>query len=301
MTSYRTDGKVGPWAAEKLECLRKYLGPYTTILKGQSWCEAYYYIDAFAGSGRAEVRALTPSVKAGEPRLFDDIYQSLDVQSYVDGSPRVALEIEHPFSKYVFVEQNSKHALQLQELRDEYPDKSIDVVEGDANVALNDFVLRSGINWKKARAVAFLDPFGMQVRWTTIETLARTQAIEVIVNNPIPMAVQRLLSRDANLPDRWIALLNGYFGTPDWEDVVYEKTSDLFGESIHKRSASAPALGRFYSDRLRQEFGYAASARVVRNTRGTELYYLHWAGPNKTGLKIANHVLSQGETIKLRP
>ncbi len=31
-------------------------------------------------------------------------------------------------------------------------------------------------NWKKCRAVVFLDPFGNQVEWKTIEAIARTKS-----------------------------------------------------------------------------------------------------------------------------
>jgi len=40
---------VGPWAADKLDRLGKYLSAYTTIMKDQDWCERFYYIDAMAG------------------------------------------------------------------------------------------------------------------------------------------------------------------------------------------------------------------------------------------------------------
>jgi len=56
MTSYVTDGTVGPWAREKLDCLGKYLRAYTTILQKRSWCKAFIYIDVFAGSGGAPIR-----------------------------------------------------------------------------------------------------------------------------------------------------------------------------------------------------------------------------------------------------
>ena len=51
---------VGPWAREKLECLRKYLHAYTTIFnetkKKRRWPEGYFYINAFAGPGTLKVR-----------------------------------------------------------------------------------------------------------------------------------------------------------------------------------------------------------------------------------------------------
>jgi hypothetical protein len=34
-------------------------------------------------------------------------------------------------------------------------------------------------NWQKERAVVYLDPYGMQVEWSTIEALAATKAIDL--------------------------------------------------------------------------------------------------------------------------
>ena len=47
--------EVGPWAEDKLECLRKYLAAYTTILRKQRF-KGYGYVDAFAGAGTAKIR-----------------------------------------------------------------------------------------------------------------------------------------------------------------------------------------------------------------------------------------------------
>src|SRR5262252_8074405 len=47
--------EVGPWAEAKLECLRKYLSAYTTILRKQRF-KGYVYVDAFPGAGTAKIR-----------------------------------------------------------------------------------------------------------------------------------------------------------------------------------------------------------------------------------------------------
>ena len=47
--------EVGPWAEDKLECLREYLSAYTTILRKQRF-KGYVYVDAFAGAGTAKIR-----------------------------------------------------------------------------------------------------------------------------------------------------------------------------------------------------------------------------------------------------
>ena len=47
--------EVGPWAKEKLDALARYLDFYTKVLKNQPWHTVY--LDAYAGGGRAIVRA----------------------------------------------------------------------------------------------------------------------------------------------------------------------------------------------------------------------------------------------------
>lgn len=296
MTSYKNDGTVGPWAKDKLLCLEKYLNAYTTILSKQNF--RYYFVDAFAGSGRAKKRSYGSELPENNRMLLELDEPSLDQEEYIDGSPRVALRLRCPFQGYLFIEKSPSHAAKLEQLKEEFPKQNISVRVGDANEMLNQWVIENPkINWKNSRAVVFLDPFGTQVAWSTIEGLAKTGAIEVIINNPIQMCVQRLLEKSGNIPVDWRESLDTYFGCKDWEDVVYTEESDFFGARRTKAADASERLGRFYNERLRAAFGNAASVRLVRNTKGGPLYFLHWAGPKPTGLKIADHILAQGETI----
>lgn len=45
----------GNWTEQKLECVRKYLRAYTTIMSKQPF--HYAYIDAFAGTGYRETES----------------------------------------------------------------------------------------------------------------------------------------------------------------------------------------------------------------------------------------------------
>ena len=94
----------------------------------------------------------------------------------------MALEIENPFTHYVFIDNHPARLDDLAGLRDEFgASRQIEILSGDANEELEQLLSR-GIDWRRRRGVVFLDPFGMQVRWTTIEGLARTKGLEVIVN-----------------------------------------------------------------------------------------------------------------------
>jgi len=244
-------------------------------------------------------RVLRTKEKAAEPPgLFgpDPESDAAEIE-FLKGSPRVALDIENPFASYVFVERDPQRIAELNGLKLEYAGtRPIIVQEGDANAALQEW-LASGIDWKHYRAVVFLDPFGMQVPWSTIEKLAATKAVEVIVNFPLGMAIHRLLTKTGDIPQGWQMSLDSFFGSPDWRDLAYEESTDLFGPKVRKVSDSGIKLLEWYRSRLKDIFGHVSTARLIKNTRGNPLYYLIWAGPNATGLKGAEHILSKGDRV----
>lgn len=302
MTSYNRDGKVGPWALEKLACLGKYLEAYTTILRKRDWCQGFYYFDSFAGAGKAEVRQ-TANADSSERLLFDiAAFHTADVEetSYVDGSPKVALDIQHAFTKYFFVEKNLDRATRLEELKREYiGSRDIEVIPDDASHALSQFVNGRGIDWRAHRAVVFLDPFGMQVPWHCLTHLAATKAIEIFLNFPVGTAIQRQLPNSGTFTKEQREMLTNYFGSSEWESLLYERTTNLFGEvDVHKVTRSGDSLARWYGRRLKDLFGYASPPYLITNSRGSHLYYLIFAGPNATGAGIATDILlRQGSRI----
>jgi three-Cys-motif partner protein len=297
MTKRPKDNSVGPWAKEKLESLGQYLNFYTTVLKKQGhWLRGTIFFDAFAGPGLSRIRTKEKPVEL--PSLFDsDIEVGTAEVAFLKGSPRVALDIDNPFTRYIFVERESQRIAELNALKAEYEGKrTVLVEENDASVALKQW-LASGIDWRSHRAVVFLDPFGMQVPWTTIESLAATKAIEVLVNFPLGMAINRLLTRSGQIDPGWRESLDTFFGSPDWRTIAYEDGTDLFGARRDKVDDAGQRILEWYRNRLRKAFGHVSTARLIRNTRGNPLYYLIWAGPNETGLKGAEHILSKGERV----
>jgi three-Cys-motif partner protein len=297
MTSYNRDGKVGPWAREKLSYPEKYLRAYTTILRKQKF-RGYFYIDGFAGGGQAPLRSASTS----ETEPHDTIFPELNLENepefaqYIDGSPRVALRVEPPFTRYVFIEQNPSRARELEGLKTDFPNRTIKIYPETAQHVIGTRIVGSGLDWKKYRGIIFLDPFGMQVEWDIIERIASTQALEVFINFPVGMAIQRKLPRDPRkLSDRDRTKLDQYFGSEGWFDIVYKNNKNLFAdESLSKRQDAGEALAEWYQERLRSAFGYGAQPRLVKNHRGSHLYYLLFASPNANGAKIAKDVLKQG-------
>jgi three-Cys-motif partner protein len=144
----------------------------------------------------------------------------------------------------------------------------------------------------------FLDPFGMQVPWTTISTLAKTKGLEVFLNFPFQMAINRLLKVSGDIPPAWEKRLDDTFGSPDWRSLVYNNVPDMMGSRKVKRDDATERVLNWFSGRLRREFGYASEAQLIRNTRGNALYYLIWAGPHSAGLTGADYILGKKRSQK---
>ena len=294
-----TSMEVGRWAKEKLECLQKYLNAYTTILsrqqKEKQWPKGYFYIDAFAGPGTLKVRQeqTNDSTQQSLFEIAEHAVEDAGETEYISGSPLVALELETPFTDYIFIDIDQRRLNQLERLKQNYDSTTrIHLRKRDCNDYLRE--LLKDIPWKQWRGVIFLDPFGMQVPWDTVAEMGKTGAIEIFINFPVGMAIQRLLKRSGEFTSAERNKLNQYFGTAEWYDLLYESEPGLFGENTTKIQKAGDVLVRWYRNRLQEVFGYVSSAREIRNSRGRPLYYLIFAGPNQTGAKIANDVLSQG-------
>ncbi|MEQ8440387.1 MAG: three-Cys-motif partner protein TcmP [Alphaproteobacteria bacterium] len=290
MTSYNRDGKSGPWAVEKWLVLQRYLKAYAKVFEHQHWVKTYY-IDAFAGTGKAQVRIPSDT----EAPLLESYIDDPDYEEFRNGSALCALEAEPPFNGYLFIEANSERADRLNEAISQHRFRNkVRIRREDAETALIERIVNNAdINWKKSRAVCFIDPFALQVRWQTLDALASTGAIEIIINFPLGMALQRMLPRDPEKVEIHRTKLDEYFGTPDWYDVIYPTETTLFGDDRTKTNASA--IVEWYCRRLEQTFGYVSGPRLVTNSRGGHLYHLIWAGPHPKGQEISSHVLSMAD------
>jgi three-Cys-motif partner protein len=282
----------GDWTAQKLEVLSGYLGAYTKVLKHQPFRTAY--IDAFAGSGTIDAH------RDGEPPtpqslLFPELVAE-EPKKLLDGSARIALQTQPRFDKYIFIERRPDRCAELERLKSEFPDLAldIDVRPGEANAQIQALCAKK---WDGRRAVLFLDPYGMQVEWQTIEAVARTKAIDLWILFPLGIGVNRLLTKSGDIPQSWRRRLDLLLGTTDWYDEFYEieTTPTLFGETERLVKATMETIGRYFNDRLREIFaGVAEQPGVLRNS-SSPLYLLCFAVSNekacKPALRIAEHLL----------
>ncbi len=289
----------GNWTDQKLDVIGEYLRSYTTALKDKPTREKPFrkaFIDAFAGTGYRSPSAESPDQQTQE-RLFPDL-AALEPQALLDGSARIALSINPVFDKYIFVERSAARCEQLEQLKVEFPKlaPSIDIRHGDANQEIQ---MMADKDWSTHRAVLFLDPYGMQVEWKTIQAVASTQAIDLWLLFPLGIGVNRLLTKSGKMPDSWRRRLSLLLGTEDWYEEFYkiESSPNLFGtdqEVVVK--ASMETIGRYFVQRLEGVFaGVVREPGILRNSSNNPLYLLCFAVGNLRGkdiaLRIAGHLL----------
>ena len=80
----------------------------------------------------------------------------------------------------------------------------------------------------------FLDPYGMQVDWTTIQAIARTRAIDLWYLVPAGIGIGRLIPRSGNVDARWAERLDRMLGERGWQRRFLRERHlrSLFGESV---------------------------------------------------------------------
>lgn len=280
----------GSWTEQKLQRLREYLIAYHNALKNQAF--TLYYIDAFAGTGYN-----TPKARPDcQSPLFNDL-TAADARQFLDGSARIALQIPRPFDKYIFVEQEADRFLELERLKADFPKLAtrIEPVNDEANNYLG--ALCESCDWLKnsRRAVVFLDPFGMQVTWTTIQAIASTKAIDLWLLFPLGIAVNRMLPKHGQISPTWRRRLDLMFGEPDWYPAFYEthKTPSLFGGTVETafKRADYSVIGDYFVRRLKTAFPHVAENPLpLLNSSNCPLYLLCFAAANPRGGRIAKRM-----------
>jgi three-Cys-motif partner protein len=290
-------GNINLWTKDKLVRLEKYLSAYTTALKKTNFILAY--IDAFAGTGRIsrEIRE-TPQNLFGFEEGLDE-----ELKDFIDGSAKIALQTEPQFHKYIFIEKNKNRFSELQKLKEEFPTlaSKIEIVNAEANIFVQDLCKKDWIKHNR-RAVMFLDPYGMQVSWKTIEAIANTKAIDLWILFPIG-TVNRLLNKNGKINKGRRKSLDILFGKEDWFEMFFEEREriSLFTQESEKyfgKKASFETIAQYFNDKLKSVFTEVApNPLFLSNSNNSPIFLLCFAAGNPKGapiaVKIAQNILKQ--------
>lgn len=250
----------GAWTEQKLEAISYYQQFYTGALRGRrdaSYRFDLWYVDAFAGSGER-----TETVTTGG--LFENAPIDLATVQ-LDGSAKRAMATQPPFKHLVFIEPDQKRFAALKAL--EAQDPRVRCIQGDANAALPD--LLASDEWRRPasgkglqRGIVFLDPYGMQVSYSTLELLASTKRVDVFYLFPLE-AVTRQLAHDYRAVDQWKQdRLDAVLGGSDWREEFYadREEQDVFGhvDTQRRRRVTRTEIEDWFRRRLEKTFAFVS-------------------------------------------
>jgi three-Cys-motif partner protein len=290
---------------DKLDRLRQYLQQYSIALRDKKFSRVY--IDAFAGTGsKTETRAVLPLFEGAEAQA-----QEVDTP----GSARIALSIDPPFDTVVLIEQDKDRYSELEKLKQEFPGRNIIPRNGDANAYVK--LICGAWHWHRAvgtmqgiRGVVFLDPFGMEVEWATVEAIAATQALDCWYFFPLSGLYRNAPHNPTKLDAGKEASLDRVLGATDWRQRWYihstAPTNMFEDEEQAVRRADVDAIESYVKERLETVFkGVVLAPLRLRHNNGAPMASLFFAvsnpAPAAVGLatKIAGHILKRGSSSQV--
>lgn len=267
---------IGLWTEIKLQIIREYAAAYTKILKEREWCRGYGYIDAFAGPG--------------------EFVAKQDRDRIIPGSPINALNIEHKFNEYHFIDIDPSKIERLRDLITGRPEaKAVHLHLGDANEVLKRAILPNYQYESFKRALCILDPYGLDIEWETIESIGKTRTMDVFLNFPL-MDINRnaaLKILEAANPEEGVRLTK-IWGDDSWKHLAYVEQGDLFSSSVLiKKDEGNEILKRGFRERLKQVagFSFVPEPILMKNKKGGHLYFLFFASHQPVAQNIAEGIL----------
>ena len=185
----------------------------------------------------------------------------------------------------------------------------IEIIHGEANTEVQKLCSEDWIGQRR-RGVMFLDPYGTQVTWETIEAIASTKAIDLWILLPIG-TINRLLNRDGRIQKGRKRRLDTLFGDDQWFERIYETTerTSLFSQvpSTINLKTSDPfgLIVKYFIGRLQTVFAEVAdNPLVMKNSTNSPIFLLGFAAGNAKGapiaVRIAQHLLGKKQSCQSR-
>lgn len=285
----------GAWTEKKLDAFAKYVAAYLKILKNQpQWKTAYF--DGFAGSGsRKEHNAYTSD-------LYLQMSFTKDEENVYRGAAERVLTLPDDllFDFHYFIDTSLESLSQLEaklKALDNSKKTRLDFKAGDCNKWL--FELANALKTKNLAALVLLDPFGMQIDWSSIASLKGTRS-DIWILVPTGVIINRLLFRSGKL--KHVKKLESFFGLSSEaiEKEFYNKKVEptLFGEEevVSKIVNPIHHIMKLYIKQLKTIWKHVTEEPLrLNNNCGRPLFHLAFASNNANALKIANQIIEPGK------
>jgi three-Cys-motif partner protein len=247
--------EVGYWSKEKLRYLAGYMDIFTTSMRDK-WVTVY--VDLFAGPGKSKIKGGSEVIK---------------------GSPLVALDLQFGFNKYIFVEAEPEILHALEKRVASYKEGKVIFTKGtDCNADPTEITSLIPSN---SLSLAFIDPEGCDVHFSTIKALAASGRVDIFMTFPMGMDLKRNVDVAANTISSSWTKYDNFFGSREWRQTYLTALSSR-GWRFAIRSTM-----EFYKNQLKK-LGYVqvdASDEVTIKEPLTNvpLYYLLFASKHPRG------------------
>lgn len=293
----------GKWTEEKLDAFEKYVKAYLTIMN--KYRDVYdwklVYFDGFAGSGSRSQEEEKKEVMD----LFGEDVAVEDLGVYQGAAERV-VRIDsskmRSFDNFVFVDSNQDNCDALEKRLSQYTTEGKKYyLNRDANVVVKMLAntLRKNRSYK---TLAFLDPFGMQIDWSSIATL-KDLSVDLWILVPTGVIINRLLEKKIDLSKglTHAEKLESFFGMPETEIRSFFYTENqmptLFGDEdtvVTKTKNAIRKIAELYIKQLNGIFPFVTKdPLVLYNNHHLPIYHLVFASKNENALKIAQQIINR--------
>lgn len=258
--------KAHKWTIQKWGYLKKYLHAYTTIVS--CYFPKFIYIDLCAGKG-----------------IYDGN----------QGSPLIALNLEYPFTDYIFVEKDEENIAELKKNVSNVTPKKAVIYRND-DKKQKDTQIK--ISFKKMEAIyfvnqelekipsypcfIFIDPDGIEeVDMDSIVKCGKKDRSELFINFSVSGVIRNIGN------ERCHPTITKFYGNEKWKNVK---------GVINKEERYA----ELYVESLKNFFNHQTYIKI-KNENNVPLYYLIYTTNNDSGFKIMKDVLKQKDKqIKLQ-
>jgi len=256
----------GYWTEQKLEMLAEYLPRFTTASHRAG---KTIYLDLFAGD--------TTNIS----RTSGDV---------IEGSPRIALRTNPPFSVVRLFELPRQAARLQAELQSEFPGRDLRVVPGNCNQTIHQVLseLRAA-SW--APTFALVDQYAAEVSWSTLKALAdfkrgRKFKVEMWLLFAHGMLPRALGGDDLDAALRYSNRVTDMFGDDSWLQAYYAWQRGLLSPTDFREE-----LANLMRWRLEHALGYKVTHEFeMKNTVGSPIYRMIFATDNEAGDRIMSHI-----------
>lgn len=196
------------------------------------------------------------------------------------GSPLIALSIEPRFDR-LFLADKSKRNIGALEKRISPVDKQrVSIQVGDCNLVVDEILKRIP---RRSLGLAFVDPQGFEVDFTTLAKLARAR-IDLLYLFPSGIGMKRNLRNLLPVPD---SRIDKFWGGRDWRNLPEAKRLAGASAEVNQERVVTSLVSAFSQKLKTAGFSYQdEAAPLFTNTKNAQMYHLLYLSHNKTGLKI---------------